>query len=168
MHSSSAPRILTDTFNEGIAMITVQKSDPFSFESLELIEKLSTELAAITGDNGKRNFTTDSMDADRALWVLARNLRGDAIGCGAIRPLTENVAELKRMYSDRSAPGIGDALLTFLEKAAKSMGYNELWLETRRVNQRAVIFYQKKGYLRIENYGPYTGREEAVCFAKVL
>lgn len=85
-------------------MITVEKSDPFSSESHRLIEMLSAELAAITGDNGKSNFTVEAMYEDKALWALAKNAHGDAIGCGAIRPLTPNIAELKRMFSDRSVP----------------------------------------------------------------
>ncbi len=149
-------------------MIRVEKSDPFSPDSCYLIEKLSAELAAITGDSGKSNFTIDSMDGDRSLWVLARNEKGDATGCGAIRPLTENIAELKRMFSDRSAPGVGKALLNFLETSAKNMGYTEIWLETRHVNHKAVNFYKNNGYVLIENYGPYIGRDEAVCFSKVL
>ncbi|TCQ91688.1 MULTISPECIES: GNAT family N-acetyltransferase [Rahnella] len=149
-------------------MITVEKSDPFSPDSCSLIEKLSAELAAITGDSGKSNFTIDSMDGDRSLWVLARNEKGDATGCGAIRPLTENIAELKRMFSDRSAPGVGKALLNFLETSAKNMGYTEIWLETRHINHKAVNFYKNNGYVLIENYGPYIGRDEAVCFSKVL
>lgn len=149
-------------------MIIVEKSDPLSPDSRHLIENLSAELASITGDSGKSNFTIASMDEDRALWALARNSRGKAIGCGAVRPLTDNIAELKRMFSDRSSPGIGNALLTFLETSAKNMGYKELWLETRQVNHRAVSFYKKNGYVRIENYGPYVGKEEAVCFAKAL
>lgn len=149
-------------------MITVEKSDPLSSDSRHLIEKLSAELASVTGDSGKSNFTIASLDEDRALWALARNSRGNAIGCGAIRPLTETIAELKRMFSDRSSAGIGHALLTFLEASARSMGYNELWLETRHINHKAVNFYKKNGYVRIENYGPYVDREEAVCFAKSL
>lgn len=147
-------------------MITVEKSDPFSSESYRLIEMLSAELAAITGDSGKTNFTVEAMNNDKAVWALAKNTHGDAIGCGAIRPLTQNIAELKRMFSDRSEPGVGSALLTFLETSAKQMGYRELKLETRHINHRAVSFYEKNGYVRIENYGPYIGREEAVCFSK--
>ncbi|MBF7982063.1 MULTISPECIES: GNAT family N-acetyltransferase [Rahnella] len=149
-------------------MITVEKSDPFSSESHRLIEMLSEELAAISGDNGKSNFTVGAMSDHKALWALARNSYGKAIGCGAIRPLTQNIAELKRMFTDRSVSGIGGALLTFLETSAKEMGYNELRLETRYINYRAVNFYEKNGYIRIENYGPYIGRTEAVCFAKLL
>lgn len=165
---SSSASGLANIIEKDIGMITIEKSDPHSPDSRYLIEKLSAELASITGDSGKSNFTIDSINEDRALWALARDSRGKAIGCGAIRPLTENIAELKRMFSDRSFPGIGSALLTFLETTAKSMGYNELWLETRHVNCRAVNFYMKNGYIRIENYGPYLGRKEAVCFAKTL
>lgn len=153
---------------QGMTMITVKKSDPFSSESHHLIELLSAELAAITGDNGKSNFTAEAMSDDKALWVLAKNSQGKAVGCGAIRPLTQDIAELKRMFSDRSVSGVGSALLTFLEDSAKEMGYIELRLETRHINHRAVSFYKKNGYIRIENYGPYIGRTEAVCFSKTL
>lgn len=168
MHLASSPFILTRILKKSMSMITVEKADPRSAESQRLITKLSEELAAITGDSGKSNFTMDSLGDERSLWVLARNSKGDAVGCGAIRVLTEDIAELKRMYSDRSSPAIGSALLTFLESSAFYMGYNQIWLETRSVNHKAVNFYLKKGYKFIENYGPYVNREEAVCFAKRL
>jgi GNAT superfamily N-acetyltransferase len=148
-------------------MITVEKSDPFSSESHRLIEMLSAELAAITGDSGKSNFTVEAMNDDKALWVLAKNTHGEAIGCGAIRPITQNIAELKECFQTEACGSWG-ALLTFLETSAKDMGYSELRLETRHINHRAVNFYEKNGYIRIENYGPYVGRTEAVCFSKAL
>lgn len=149
-------------------MLILEKSDPRSADSQYLIEKLSEELATITGNSGKSNFIIDSMDERRSVWVLAKNEQGVPVGCAALRPLNHHVAELKRMYSDRSIPGIGNALLSFLEKSAKSLGYSEIWLETRLVNHRAVAFYEKNGYHNIENYGPYIGRKDAVCFAKTL
>lgn len=160
--------MLVAPIRQGTTMITVEKSDPNSSESCYLIELLSAELAAITGDNGKSNFNAEAMSDEKALWALAKNTQGKAIGCGAIRPLTQHTAELKRMFSDRSMPGVGSALLHFLEKSAKEMGYTELRLETRHINYRAVKFYKKKGYVRIENYGPYIGRTEAICFSKAL
>lgn len=149
-------------------MITVAPAQLTSPASRMLLDKLSAELHAITGDSGGSHFSPDAMDHPGALWVLARNPLGDAVGCGAIRPLRDDIAELKRMFSDRSAPGIGHALLTFLETSAKRLGYRALWLETRRVNHKAVQFYLQHGYVRIENYGPYVNRPEALCFAKVL
>ncbi|HBU6130041.1 GNAT family N-acetyltransferase [Enterobacter sp. 168J2] len=147
-------------------MITIKAADLHAPESQRLIDNLSSELAAITGDRGTRHFNADAMMAERTLWVVAKNDNGDAVGCGALRPLSEQIAELKRMYSDRSEPGIGQALLAFLEASAQRLGYGEIWLETRKVNRRAVNFYERNGYSVIDNYGPYIGRQEAVCFAK--
>lgn len=76
---SSSASGLRDTIKKGIGMITVEKSDPLSPDSRHLIEKLSAELAFITGDNGKSNFIIDSNE-DRALWVLAKDSRGKPVG----------------------------------------------------------------------------------------
>jgi len=149
-------------------MIKIEKSDPLSAESLFLVEKLSAELAEITGDNGKSHFKPEEMQSDRSVWALARDENGEAVGCGAIRPISNYIAELKRMFSVRKVPGIGSALVNFLEIEAKYLGYCEIRLETRRINKRAVTFYQKHGYTQIENYGPYVGRDEAICFSKRL
>ncbi|TLU65022.1 GNAT family N-acetyltransferase [Enterobacter sp. MF024] len=149
-------------------MITIEKSSPTSTDSQALIDQLSSELAAITGNNGKSHFDPQDVSGERAMWVIAKDENNQPIGCGAFRPLTETTAELKRMFSDRSCPGTGAALLAWLEEAARGMGYRELWLETRKINARAVQFYLKHGYVQRENYGPYIGRDEAICFAKRL
>lgn len=54
-------------------------------------------------------------------------------------------------------------MLSFLEDRARDMGYSALWLETGKVNLRAVSFYKGRGYHRIESYGGYVGREKSVC-----
>lgn len=149
-------------------MIAIEKASIYAAESESLMARLSQTLAFITGSSGQANFSTASLDTPGSLWALARNEAGKAVGCGGLRSLTANSAELKRMYSDQSEPGIGRALLTFLEASAKSLGYTALCLETRHVNQRAVRFYKAGGYALIDNYGPYAGRPEAVCFAKKL
>lgn len=149
-------------------MIQVQKADPLSADSQALIEKLSAVLAQITGSSGKRSFNLDDLQSARAVWALARNVQDVAIGCGAIRPLTQETAELKRMYSTGSEAGVGSAILRFLEASARTLGYREITLETRRVNHNAVAFYEKHGYTVTDNYGAYIGRDEAVCFIKVL
>lgn len=149
-------------------MIQVEHADPLSADSQALIDTLSAVLADITGSSGKRSFNIDDLQSARAVWVLARNAQGTAIGCGAIRPLTQETAELKRMYSAGSEAGVGSAVLSFLEEAARTLGYREITLETRRVNHKAVAFYKKHGYTVTDNYGAYIGRDEAVCFIKGL
>lgn len=78
------------------------------------------------------------------------------------------MAEIKRMYSVPGSRGVGAAVLTVLEDRARADGYAAVKLETRRVNSRAVAFYERSGYARIAPYGRYIGRADAVCFGKSL
>lgn len=137
--------------------------DPDSGDAQALIEELSAALAAISGDSGKSSFSPDG-----ALFVVARDAGGELLGCGALRRLDDGVGEIKRMYARPGTRGVGAALLAWLEREAIVLGYRELWLETRKVNTRAVDFYLRHGYAPIPNYGRYVGRPEAVCFGKAV
>jgi len=148
-------------------MFTVTPADPDSPESRELRRELGAALAAITGSDGAASFDAADVRGERACFLLARDADGLALGCGALRPLADGVAELKRMYA-RPGSGAGRFLLEALERQASAFGYTEVWLETRRVNARAVGFYEKHGYRTIPNYGKYVGRAEAVCLGKAV
>lgn len=132
------------------------------------MDLLSDTLQSITGDSGKNSFDVTDVTVPRSLFVIARNQQGEPVGCGAIRPIDTNTAELKRMYAKSKSNGVGTAILSYLEEQSWSLGYSQIWLETRLVNQKAVSFYENKGYTRISNYGKYLNREECVCFGKYL
>ncbi|QGZ39073.1 L-amino acid N-acyltransferase YncA [Pseudoduganella flava] len=143
--------------------IAVRDEDPDSDDARALMAELSQVLAAITGDSGAAAF-----DVARAgAFAIARDDAGRAVGCGALLPLDGDVAEVKRMYA-RPGSGAGGAVLAHLEARAAALGYRGLWLETRKVNERAVRFYDAQGYLRIPNFGKYVGNDAAVCFGKRL
>jgi N-acetylglutamate synthase-like GNAT family acetyltransferase len=95
-----------------------------------LLEGLSKLLESITGDSGKGSFNLSDVCVPRALFVIARNQNGEAVGCGAIRPIGENIAEVKRMYAKIRGMGIGTEILTYLEIQAQKLRYSALWLET--------------------------------------
>jgi GNAT superfamily N-acetyltransferase len=143
----------------------VHPSDPMA---LQLLDQLSVTLAGITGDSGRSSFDPYDVEGAGASFVLAYDAQGNALGCGAYRPLQKGVAELKRMFVIPASKGVGSAILNDLERRAEADGYRELWLETRLVNSRAVEFYERNGYHRIPNFGKYVGRPEAVCFSKTL
>ena len=88
-----------------------------------------------------------------------------AVGCGAFRELSDDTAEIKRMYAKKKSGGVGGRILVFLEEQAKELGYSRFVLETRKCNEKAVSFYQRHGYRVIRNYGKYAQRQEAVCFS---
>ena len=146
----------------------VSACDPEHPDALALVEELSAALAVITGDSGKSSFSAADARVARSLFVVARGEDGALLGCAALRPLDGDVGEVKRMYARPGTQGVGLALLAHVEREAGLLGYRALWLETRRVNARAVAFYQKHGYAQIANYGKYVGRDEAICLGKAL
>lgn len=146
----------------------IVEKDPNSQDAFEMIEELSETLMKITGNSGKGSFNTQDISDARAVFAVAYSDEGEPIGCGAIRPIDENTAEVKRMYAKSKAKGVGTAILTYLERQAQRLGYSKLCLETRLINKRAVAFYERRGYHRIANYGKYAGRAEAVCFEKEI
>ena len=142
------------------------ETQPNTQDAINLMEELSKNLEFITGDSGKNSFNSNDVCVPRSLFVIAYNENGEAIGCGAIRPINEYVAEVKRMFAKTKAIGVGSEILQHLENQAQKLGYSALWVETRLINKRAVSFYEKKGYHRISNYGKYVNKPEAVCFEK--
>ena len=142
--------------------------DPDDPGALPLLEELSAALAAITGDSGQASFAAADARGPRSLFVVALEIDGSLLGCAALRPLDSTVGEVKRMYARPGTAGVGAALLAHLEQAALEFGYRSLWLETRRVNSRALRFYARHGYVPIAPYGKYIGRPEAVCLGKAL
>ncbi|MEW6125907.1 MAG: GNAT family N-acetyltransferase [Acidobacteriota bacterium] len=80
----------------------------------------------------------------------------EVVGTGAIKRLSEDICELKRMWILKAyrAQGwgkqIADALLQFAEAA----GYERIWLEVYDppVQQRAVEFYERLGFREIPPY----------------
>jgi len=142
--------------------------DPEHDDARVLVEELSDVLALITGASGKASYSTDDARVARSLFVVARGEDGRMLGCGALRPLDGDVGEVKRMYARPGTKGVGAALLAYIEHEARALGYRELWLETRRINTRAVAFYIGHGYVEMPNYGKYAGRPEAVCFRKTF
>jgi len=144
------------------------KKNPNELEAILLMEELSQTLEAITGESGKNSFNSEDVCVPRSLFVIAYDEKDEAVGCGAIRPIDENIAEVKRMFAKVKTKGVGTQILSYLEMQAKKLGYSSLWLETRVINERAVLFYKKKGYSKMPNYGKYINNPEAICFEKKL
>ena len=87
-----------------------------------------------------------------AIWLARAD--GDAIGCLALRPLTDATGEVKRMYVDPvwRGNGVGRALLETLIAHARSLGYHQLRLGTLGDMSAARSLYQSLGFVPIERY----------------
>jgi GNAT superfamily N-acetyltransferase len=110
--------------------------------------------------------------ADVAVVLVARDDDGTPIGCGALRPLGPDSAEVKRMYVVPAARGRGlsKLVLAGLEAAALERGWTTLRLETGPEQPEAVGLYTVAGYRPIEAFGHYVGEDagNSLFFARTL
>lgn len=148
--------------------IKIKREDPYSSVAIQLMNELSASLELITGDSGRNSFDPQDVCIPRSIFVIAYDQNGEPAGCRAIRPISGETAELKRMYSRIKGKGIGTYILSYLENQARNFGYSAICLETRKVNLSAVSFYKSRGYYQISNYGKYANNDAAVCFEKKL
>ena len=95
-------------------------------------------------------------------------LRGEAIGCGAVKHRPGNVTDIKRMWIAESARGLGlgRRLLEHLEGLAREHGSYEAHLETSDVLSEAITLYRSAGYTEVPPFNdePFADR----WFAKPL
>lgn len=147
--------------------INIVISDPDSLDAVKLQDQLSNDLYHRFGSDGRNSFQGWSKVDERYVFLIAY-LENEPVGCGAIRPFLDEIAELKRMFSLYQGKGIGKAILEALEREAKIVGFKKIWLETRVANQNARDFYIKNGYQQIANYGKYQGVKHAICYEKTL
>jgi DNA-binding MarR family transcriptional regulator/GNAT superfamily N-acetyltransferase len=95
-------------------------------------------------------------------------LRGEAIGCGAVKHHPGEVTDIKRMWLAESARGLGlgRRLLEHLEQLARDHGSREARMETNDVLSEAISLYRSAGYVEVPPFNdePFADR----WFAKPL
>lgn len=133
-----------------------------------LVTQLDLDLALRNGDEQVFYSQFNKLDAIRHVLVAYRD--GIAVGCGAIKKLSDGTMEIKRMFVRPEYRGMGVAagILLELERWAGDLGYVECVLETGKKQIEAVRLYQRMGYKLIPNYGQYAGVENSVCMKKLL
>jgi putative acetyltransferase len=153
----------------GIAEISVAVENPHSEVATRLIGNLSTELGARYGDDGAGAFRPEDVQVPGGAFVVAW-LGEQPVGCGALRPLERDVAEVKRMFVEKDArrQGVARRILEQLEIIGAQFGYRALRLETGILQPEAMRLYESAGYRRVRCYGRYVDNPLSVCYEKRL
>jgi ribosomal protein S18 acetylase RimI-like enzyme len=94
---------------------------------------------------------------------LVGELDGEVVAMGGFRRKTEKMAELKRMrvHPNYQRRGFGQAILTELERRAKSLGYSVFCLDTMSTMLPAQRLYSKNGFMQ-------TGTKKLGTFVTIL
>jgi GNAT superfamily N-acetyltransferase len=100
--------------------------------------------------------------------LLVKNEQ-EAVGCVGVRRWQGDIAELKRMYLQPSARGLGlgRKLLEAALERARWLGYRSIRLDTLPAMEAAIALYREFGFSDIPPYrdNPF---EETICLEKTL
>lgn len=112
----------------------------------ELERRSNTQLDPATIASAK----PDEMRAPRGAMLVAY-LRGEAVGCGAVKLHGRAPCEIKRMWVDDAARGLGlgRRLLRELESAAREAGAELAHIETNHNLTEAIALYRSVGYVEV-------------------
>ncbi len=101
--------------------------------------------------------------------LLARRGDGTPLGCVGLRPLTESICEMKRLYVAPEARGLGlgRALVKAMIEQARRIGYREMRLDTLPSMASAIGLYQTFGFAPIPPYY-HTPVEGTIFLARQL
>lgn len=93
-----------------------------------------------------------------------------AAGSAALHPLSDTLAEVRRVYVPPAwrRRGVASALMVALEDEARALGYGVLRLETGARQSAALTLYQGLGWRRIPPFGVYADEPGCACFEKAL
>lgn len=149
-------------------MVAILRTTSENPDFQELVRALDQYLAFLDGD--EHAFYAQFNKTAFLQHVLVAYEEGVPVGCGAIRELTPEAMEVKRMYvlPELRGKGIATAVLGELETWSRELGYVKCVLETGKRQPEAIGLYKKSGYSITPNYGQYVGVENSVCFAKML
>src|SRR6266567_7571259 len=120
----------------------------------ELIRRFDTGFDPALGISA----TEDELRPPAGLLLVATR-DGEPIGCGALKFHGAEPTELKRMWVDESARGlgVGRRLLSELEHQAAAHGARTVRLETNRALVEAISLYRSAGYVEVPRFNdePY-------------
>lgn len=144
------------------SQVRIDRVDPGSREARWCIERYYAELDRRFDDGFDPSASIPADDAElvppRGAFLVAM-ADGRAVGCGAVKAVSEGVGSIKRMWVDGAARGLGlgRRILSALEAEAAALGLANLRLETNRTLTEAMALYAAAGYEEVApfNDDPY-------------
>lgn len=150
--------------------VSIAIETPLQDDIRQLVHELNEHLLPLSPIEFQFKMTVDQMaDADTTVFV-ARNEAGEAVGIGALRVISADEGEVKRMYTSPSVRGqrVGSALLEAITALALDKGMSLLLLETGTGQGMAGAhrLYTNSGFSERGPFLDYPESEWSVFFEK--
>jgi putative acetyltransferase len=123
---------------------------------LEMVERLDVSMKDMYPPESTYLIPPEELSAG-ANRFFAVKVDGKLMGCGGFRVVGRDYAEIKRIFVDPSARGLGlaKALLNRLESERRSLGVREMKLETGIFQPEAISLFERCGYTQCPVFGDY-------------
>lgn len=141
-----------------------QPGDPHLAEVLAGLAAEYGERYGTAGDLAR--ISTSELLPPRGAFVVVVDSSGRVLAGGGLRLLDDRACEVKRMWTrpDARRRGLASSVLDELEGRARSLGCDEIVLETGPAQPEAIALYAAR-YERVPAYGPH---DDAVAFRGTL
>lgn len=129
---------------------------PDTSEAQALIAELEGELAPLYPSESRHGYSVERLLAEAVAFLLIRE-DGVPAGCGGVKLVGTEYAEVKRMYVRPQFRGSGLArlMLGHLTNYAQRHGVRVLRLETGIHQRDAIRLYEGMGFQQIPPFGEY-------------
>lgn len=151
------------------ARVVVARETPEQADAVALVGALDADQDTLYPPEARHALDLAALAAANGVFVVARDARGQAMGCGAV-VFEAGFGELKRLYvrpADRGH-GVATRIVAALEAAAAERGCREIRLETGPRQPEALAFYRREGYAPCGPFGAYPEHPLSVFMAKTL
>lgn len=150
----------------------IQQASPHDEPVISLMHALAEEEAVLYADLGPDTFDSfkpDDVLNGRGTLVIA-SLDGQLVGCGALRQMDKESAEVNRLYVVPAArrQGIARAILGELQRRAAEFQYRKIRAETGNRQPDAILLYETSGFQRIQPFGSHADDPVSVFLEKTL
>lgn len=151
-------------------MVAIVRTNSESKDFRDLVVLLDAELHIRDGEEHAFYAQFNKIDGLGLLGVVVAYVDDIAVGCGAFKRHSDDVAEIKRMFVMPESRGqrIAAQILAELETWARGSGFSECVLETGFKQPEAIALYERSGYEIIPNYGQYADVANSLCMKKTL
>jgi putative acetyltransferase len=155
-----------------VAAVSIAVETPLQDDVRELVRELNDYLNPLSPPEFQFQMTVEQMAGPATTLFVARDAAGRAVGIGALKVETADMAEVKRMYTRPEIRGqrVGAALLAGIEALAREKGISQLMLETGDVAgfEPAQRLYAKAGFTRRGAFLDYPESPYSAFFEKRL
>lgn len=150
--------------------VTIAIETPLQDDVRALIAELNDTLHALTPPEHCFHLTVEQMAEPSTTVFVARDDRGAALACGALKRHEGGVGEVKRMYTRPAAQGrgVGGAIVARIEALARAEGLTRLVLETGDRHPAAWRVYERAGFARCGPVLDYPDSPYSVFYARTL